>query len=142
VSERVYGGLSFGEVGERAPLRGYPEAPEHVGREALPAPEQKPKRGEIRLVAYKPLFSGAAVDRVTELQFQRPQPELELSADDARKRRIATGDIVTVGSNGSAITLPARVNRRLRAGIARVAFEHAEGLAGIVEVAKAEEVTA
>ena len=127
VSERVYGGISFGEVGERAPLRGYPDAPEHVAREALPEPQQKAKRGEIRLVAYKPLFSGAAVERVTELQFQRPQPELELSADDARRRKIATGDLVTVGSNGSAITLPARVNRRLRAGIARVAIEHAEG---------------
>ena len=140
VSERVYGGLAFGEVGERAPLRGYPEAQEHVANQALPEPQQKAKRGEIRLVAYKPLFSGAAVERVTELQFQRPQPELELSADDARRRRIATGDLVTVGSNGSAITLPARVNRRLRAGIARVAIEHASGLGGIVEVAKAEEV--
>jgi NADH-quinone oxidoreductase subunit G len=140
VSERVYGGIAFGEVGERAPLRGYPEAPEHVSRQALPEPEQKPKRGEIRLVAYKPLFSGAAVERVSELQFQRPQPELELSADDARRRKIETGDLVRVGSNGSAITLPARVNRRLRAGVARVAIEHAEGLAGIVEVAKAEEV--
>ncbi|HEX4323461.1 MAG TPA: molybdopterin-dependent oxidoreductase [Gaiellaceae bacterium] len=140
VSDRVYGGIAFGEVGERAPLRGYPEAQEHVARQALPEPEQKAKRGEIRLVAYKPLFSGAAVERVTELQFQRPQPELELSADDARRRKIATGDLVTAGSNGSAITLSARVNRRLRAGIARVAIEHAEGLAGVVEVAKAEEV--
>jgi NADH-quinone oxidoreductase subunit G len=140
VSDRVYGGISFGEVGERAPLRGYPEAPERVERPALPLPQQKARRGEIRLVAYKPLFSGAAVERVTELQFQRPQPELELSADDARRRKIATGDLVTVGSNGSAITLPARVNRRLRAGIARVALEHAEGFGGIVEVAKAEEV--
>ncbi|HEY3578685.1 MAG TPA: molybdopterin-dependent oxidoreductase [Gaiellaceae bacterium] len=140
VSERVYGGLAFGEVGERAPLRGYPEAQEHVASQALPEPQQKAKRGEIRLVAYKPLFSGAAVERVTELQFQRPQPELELSADDARRRRISTGDMVTVGSNGSAITLSARVNRRLRAGIARVALEHASGLGGIVEVAKAEEV--
>jgi len=142
VSERVYGGLAFGEVGERAPLRGYPEAQEHVARQALPEPQQKARRGQIRLVAYKPLFSGAAVERVTELQFQRPQPELELSADDARRRKIATGDLVTVGSNGSAITLPARVNRRLDTGIARVALEHAEGLGGIVEVAKAEaEVT-
>ena len=139
-SQRVYGGLAFGEVGERAPLRGYPEAQEHVVGQALPEPQQKAKRGEIRLVAYKPLFSGAAVERVTELQFQRPQPELELSPDDARRRKIATGDLVTVGSNGSAITLPARVNRRLRAGIARVALEHAAGLGGIVEVAKAEEV--
>ena len=74
---------------------------------------------------------------MTELQFQRPQAELELSAEDAAKRKVATGDLVTVGSNGSAITLPARVNRRLRAGIARVAIEHAEGLSGVVEVAKA-----
>jgi len=140
VSEKVYGGLAFGEVGERAPLRGYPDAQEHVAREPLPAPQQKAKRGEIRLVAYKPLFSGAAVERVTELQFQRPPPELELSTDDARRRKIATGDLVTVGSNGSAITLSARVNRHLRAGLARVALEHADGLAGIVEVAKAEEV--
>jgi NADH-quinone oxidoreductase subunit G len=139
VSGRVYGGISFGEVGERAPLRGYPDAQEHVAREPLPVPQQKARRGQIRLVAYKPLFSGAAVERVTELQFQRPQPELELSADDARRRGIATGDLVTVGSNGSAITLSARVNRRLRAGIARVALEHAESLVGIVEVAKAEE---
>jgi NADH-quinone oxidoreductase subunit G len=140
VSERVYGGLAFGEVGERAPLRGYPEAQEHVARQPLPEPQPKAKRGEIRLVAYKPLFSGAAVERVTELQFQRPQPELELSADDARRRKIATGDLVTVGSNGSGITLPARVNRRLHAGVARLALEHAGGLGGIVEVAKAEEV--
>jgi NADH-quinone oxidoreductase subunit G len=140
VSEKVYGGLAFGEVGERAPLRGYPEAQEHVAREALPEPQLKTRRGEIRLVAYKPLFSGAAVERVSELQFQRPQPELELSAADARRRKIATGDYVTVGSNGGAITLPARVNRRLREGIARVALEHASGLGGIVEIAKAEEV--
>ncbi|HET8558448.1 MAG TPA: molybdopterin-dependent oxidoreductase [Gaiellaceae bacterium] len=140
VSERVYGGLPFGEVGERAPLRGYPEAQEHISREALPEPLQKARRGEIRLVAYKPLFSGAAVERVAELQFQRPHPELEISAGDARRRKIATGDYVTVGSNGSAITLPARVNRHLRDGIARVALEHANGLHGIVEIAKAEKV--
>jgi NADH-quinone oxidoreductase subunit G len=143
VSERVYGGLAFGEVGERAPLRGYPEAPERVAAQALPEPGLKARRGEIRLVAYKPLFSGAAVERVAELQFQRPNPEIELSTQDAKRRKIATGDLVTVGSNGSAITLSARVNRHLRAGIARVAIEHANGLAGIVEVAKAEaEVTA
>ena len=47
-------------------------------------------------------------------------------------------DLVTVGSNGSAITLPVRVNRRLRDGIARVALEHANGVRGVVEVAKAE----
>jgi len=138
VSEKVYGGLAFGEVGERAPLRGYPEATGRV--EAAPAErEVQPGQGEVRLVAYKPLFSGAAVERVLELQFQRPQPELELSPEDAGWRGIANGDYVTVGTNGSAITLPARINRRLKKGIARVAFEHANGLGGIVELSRATE---
>ncbi len=138
VSEKVYGGLSFGEVGERAPLRGYPDA---SGRVDAPAPERdaNPGQGEVRLVAYKPLFSGAAVERVPELQFQRPQPELELSVEDATWRGIETGDMVTVGTNGAAITLPARVNRKLRKGIARVALEHADGLGGIVELSRATE---
>jgi NADH-quinone oxidoreductase subunit G len=138
VSAKVYGGLSFGEVGERAPLRGYPEA---TGKaESTPAErEVNPGQGEVRLVAYKPLFSGAAVERVAELQFQRPQPELELSAEDAGWRGIETGDMVTVGTNGSAVTLRARVNRRLRKGIARVAVEHADGLGGIVELSRAVE---
>ena len=143
VSEKVYDGLSFGEVGESAPLRGYPDAAVRVDRPSLPESQAKPGKTEIRLVAYKPLFSGAAVERVTELQFQRPQPEVELSAEDAGWRNIETGDLVTVGSNGNAITLPARVNRRLGKGIARVAIEHANGLGGIVELARAaEEVSA
>src|SRR5207237_7356353 len=66
VSEKVYGGLAFGEVGERAPLRGYPEAGT-VEPAPLPEREVQPGQGEVRLVAYKPLFSGAAVARVMEL---------------------------------------------------------------------------
>ncbi len=139
VSAKVYGGLSFGEVGERAPLRGYPDAATRVDAPMQPESTAKPGQGEVRLVAYKPLFSGAAVERVMELQFQRPQRELELSPDDAGWRNIRTGDLVTVGTNGSAITLPARINRRLRKGIARVALEHANGLGGIVELSRATE---
>ena len=141
VSQKVYGGLAFGDVGEHAPLRVDPEAD---GAESVPAAtETTPGQGEVRLIAYKPLFSGAAVERVAELQFQRPQAELELSAEDATWRGITTGDLVTVGTNGSAVTLTARVNRRLRKGIARVALEHANGLGGIVELSRAtEEVSA
>ena len=47
--------------------------------------------------------------------------------------------MVTVGTNGSAITLPARVNRKLRKGVARVALEHANGLGGIVELSRAKD---
>jgi len=139
VSPRVYGGLAFGEVGERAPLRGYPAAGAHVEQPALPEPAAPPRRdGELQLLAYKPLFSGAAVERVPELQFQRPGPEIELSADDARRLGIASGALVRVSANGAAVSLTARIDRRLRAGVARVALEHAHGLQGPVAIRPAE----
>src|SRR5439155_21527919 len=63
VSERIYGGLAFGEVGERAPLRVYPEAPEHVSRQALHAAVSKPRRGQFLLVAYKMIITCSAYAR-------------------------------------------------------------------------------
>ena len=136
LSARCYGGLSFGEVGERAPLRGYVDAPVHVEPDPLPEPAPPANGHGLRLVAYKPLFSGPAVERVGELQFQRPPAEVELSAEDAQARGISNGDAVTLGSNGSSVELRARVNRKLRASIARVPLEHAGGLSGYVEVTR------
>jgi NADH-quinone oxidoreductase subunit G len=130
VSEKVYGGLSFGEVGERAPLRGYPEAPEHVVSEKLPEPHPRRRAGQLRLVVYKPLFSGAAVERVKELQFQRPAREVLLNRDDARKKKIASGDLVTLSSEEHSIELPVRLSGAVRSGVALVTTEHAEGLSG------------
>ena len=79
VSERCYGGLSFGEVGEQAPLRVYAGAPEHVEPARAARAEGGAGGRRLQLVSYKPLFSGPAVERVPELQFQRPQAEVELS---------------------------------------------------------------
>src|SRR5207302_1697485 len=135
VSERCYGGLPFGEVGERAPLRTYAEAHEHV--EAPPLPEP-PAADGLRLVCYKPLFSGPAVERVDELQFQRPRAEVELSRADAEQRGIKTGDEVTLSGGGASVTLDARVNKNLREGVARVAREFAGEVRGAVDVTRAE----
>jgi NADH-quinone oxidoreductase subunit G len=133
LSERCYGGLSYGEVGERAPLRTYAEAPAHP--ETPPLPEPAPASGEgLQLVSYKPLFSGPAVERVGELQFQRPPAEIELAAADARARGIANGAPVTVRSNGTSVELRARIAKNLRPGVARIAREHAGDLHGTVEV--------
>ena len=96
----------------------------------------KPKGRGLRLVRYRPLFSGAAVERVPELAFQRPAPEVELSAADAQRLKIAAGDEVTIRSNGTSRRLRARIEGRLVAGVARVAEEHSEGLHGTVEVAR------
>ena len=69
-----------------------------------------------------------------ELQFQRPQAEVEISTEDAQARGIANGQQVKISSNGTSVELRARVNKSLRNGIARVAAEHAGGLLGTVEV--------
>jgi NADH-quinone oxidoreductase subunit G len=134
LSGLVYGGLPFGEVGERAPLRGYSEAADHVEAPPLPEPEEERADG-LRLVCYRPLFSGAAVERVPELQFQRPQAEVEIAAADARLRGIRAGDAVTVAQNGTSLELRARIRKDLRAGVVLVAEEHRGGLHhGPVEV--------
>jgi NADH-quinone oxidoreductase subunit G len=96
-----------------------------TGRSAAPG---------LELVRFRALFSGAAVERIPQLQFQRPLAEIELAYTDARARDIATGDTVTVSSNGAQRELRARVNRRLRAGVARIATDHAAGFKDHVQV--------
>jgi NADH-quinone oxidoreductase subunit G len=130
LSERIYDGLPFGEVGEQAPLRTRTEAP----APDLPQEPPAPKGEGLRLVRYKALFSGPAIERVPELQFQRPEREVELSGKDAEARGIASGDTVQVSHNGTSIELRARVSRGLRPGIVRIATEHAGDLGGLVEV--------
>ena len=134
LSERCYGGLSFSEVGERAPLRVYAEAPEHV--EAPPVPEAEAPAGDgLQLVAYTPLFSGPAVERVPELQFQRPPAEVTLARSYATAKGIANGDLVTVSSNGTSIELRAKLSNELREGVALIADEHTQDLRGSISIA-------
>ena len=85
---------------------------------------------------YRPLFSGAAVERVPELQFLRPLNEVHLAETDAHERGIRNGDDVTVRSNGTSVTLRARLTRELRRGVVRIADEHAGDLQTSVEVTK------
>ena len=129
ISERCFGGITFGEVGERAAL---PPRAERAGTPP-PAKAVKPANG-LRLVAYRPLFSGAAVDRTPELQFQRPAGEVQLSREDASARKIRNGQTVTVSSNGTSVELRARIARDLAAGTVRVAQGDAGELHAVVEV--------
>jgi len=144
LSERIYGGLELDQLGEPAalPARAAYAAPapargETTARESSLTGESPHFVGTLRLVRYTPLFSGHQVERVAELQFQRPEPEVALSAPDADRRAIANGDTVTVRSNGTSVELRARVDRRLVEGVARVADEHAADLHLDVEVVRA-----
>jgi NADH-quinone oxidoreductase subunit G len=142
VSERIFAGIEPLGVGEQAPLAGRsayvaPEPAVETPAPPAPPPSEEHFLGGLRLLRYRPLFSGPQVERVPELQFQRPEPELELSAADADRRSLSTGDTVLVRSNGTSVALRARVNKQLIAGVARVAEEHAAELHGTVEVVKA-----
>ena len=131
VSAMAFGGIPFGEVGEFARL---PQATEE--ERPIEVPPEPERGGGLRLVRYRPLFSGPAVERIPELQFQRPKREVVLSEQDAAARGIGNGDEVTVSSNGTSVTLRARIERELRAGVVRIADEHAGDLQPSVEVAK------
>jgi anaerobic selenocysteine-containing dehydrogenase len=115
------------ELPERAPAAGL----EKGESSEVQRPPAAPK---LRLARYRALFSGSAVERVPQLEFQRPEPVIELSPEDAAKRSIATGDTVTVLANGTTVSLRARVNTRLIAGAVRAAEEHVRGLPDLVEV--------
>jgi predicted molibdopterin-dependent oxidoreductase YjgC len=134
LAQRCYGGMDYSEIGERAALPQRAQAMEVAG-----APPTTRANGEgkgLRLVSYRPLFSGPAIERVPELQFQRPGPEIELSRDDADRLGIQPGSQVHVRSNGTSVELRARVNKKLAAGVARVATEHGRELGTHVEVSK------
>jgi NADH-quinone oxidoreductase subunit G len=134
VSAIAFGGIPFGEIGERAPL------PRATGTSApieVPADPAQRKGGRgLRLVRYRPLFSGPAVDRVPQLEFQRPQPEAELSEEDASSLGIRNGEEITIRSNGTSVRLRARLNRELRPGVVRVSEDFAGDLMPTVEIAK------
>src|ERR687887_1280584 len=136
LSERAFGGVTYEDLGEQArlpkrvPLEG---APEESRDEPVPP---KAARGALQLVRYRPLFSGAAVERVPELQFQRPAAEVELSAKDADRLKIKRGEPVSLRSNGTTVELRAAINKRLKAGVARVAEEHARDLHPTVEISR------
>jgi NADH-quinone oxidoreductase subunit G len=99
-------------------------------------PSGRPAGPGLELVRYRALFSGPAVERVPQLAFQRPAPEVELSHDEAATRGIADGETVRVTANGTARELRARLSRRLRGGVVRIAAEHAEGFEDRVQVEK------
>jgi hypothetical protein len=75
VAATAFGGASWSAIGEQAGLPPRTEyvAPSHATSSAGTG---APPDGHLRLLRYRPLFSGPAVERVAELQFQRPEAEV------------------------------------------------------------------
>ncbi len=130
-----YPGVTGESLGETAPL---PERTQAARVQAPATPARaETASGSFRLLRYRPLFSGPAVERVPELQFQRPPAEVELSREDAARLGVAGGDSVRVGHDGTSVELRAQLSRALPAGVVRIAEEHAGALETWVEVTRA-----
>jgi predicted molibdopterin-dependent oxidoreductase YjgC len=128
VHEELFG-RAFEELGEQAALD--VAAPDTSGARHRTRPEG------TRLVRYRPLFSGPAVERVPKFEFQRPNGDVELSPEQARELGVRGGDVVTVRTNGTSAQLRARIRRGLEAGIVLVAEGAADELVpGEVEVTR------
>jgi predicted molibdopterin-dependent oxidoreductase YjgC len=130
VAAKCFGDITYGRIGEQAELP--PRAERQIAKQGGEAPPRSDPG--LRLVAYRPLFSGAAVDRTPELHFQRPEAEVQIAPDDARARGIRNGATVTVSSNGTSVELRARIARDLPGGAVRIAREHTGDLHATVEV--------
>ncbi len=142
LSAKALGGVAAEQFAQTAalPARAPFVAPAPAAEVKAPAQASPDGQfvGELRLLRYRPLFSGPQVERVHELQFQRPDAEVEISAADAARRGIESGDRVAIRSNGTSVELRARVNRRLVEGVARVADEHAGDLHQHVEITRSQ----
>ena len=98
LSERIYGGLEL-ETARRARAAARarrrtcaPAAGRRRARAAGATRQGDHFVGTLRLLRYRRSSRGHQVERVPELQFQRPEREVALSAADADRRGIATGD--------------------------------------------------
>ena len=131
ISETAFGAIPFGEVGEFASL--HPSSGDEAATSETEPLQQTVAKG-LRLVRYRSLFSGPAVERVPELQFLRPLPEVAISAEDASARRIQEGDAVTLHSNGTSVELRARISHELRKGVLQIPDLHAGDLQSSVEL--------
>ena len=136
LSALIYDGLEFGRISERAPL------PPRSEPGNLPPPEPEPEKPDkeargLELLRYRGLFSGPAVERVPELQFQRPHAAVELSPAEASNKGIAHGDLVTLRSGRASVQLTGRINPKLVAGVVRAPEEFVRELGPRVEISRA-----
>jgi NADH-quinone oxidoreductase subunit G len=115
VAKPAFAGLSWSDIGERAPLGERP-AP----GDAPPVPQMAPAAvPQTVVVGYRELMSGTAVDHTEALHFQRRRG-IEIAYADAEQLGIATGDPIQVSQDGRTLTGPALVQRALRPGVVRL----------------------
>ena len=144
-------GLTLAEVGGRG-VR-WPEREAAAMLAESPLPEERLERppappeadGGLRLGTASSLWAGRETEKAPALRFLQPRQRAELSAADARRLGIASGDQVDVSLNGTRVRATAALRDAVPEGtvflIEGTSEENAtvlaNGAAPTVEVAKA-----
>jgi NADH-quinone oxidoreductase subunit G len=108
--------VAWNELNGRAPIAARPEL---TGEPAWPPVAEAAAADGFALIAPRPIFRGAAVERTAALAHQRAAWVM-LAAADAERLGLSAGDPVVVTHAGGAHTGPLRLSRRLRAGAVRI----------------------
>ncbi len=122
----AFAGLSWKELGEQAQLHTTrPAAAAPVGVPAPTAPATVTE-GKLRLIAPRPLMSGAAVSRTASLAHQRAAWVM-ISHADAEQTGVKRGDELAVRHAAGEHIGEARISRRLLPGTVRINWSGAAG---------------
>jgi NADH-quinone oxidoreductase subunit G len=96
-----------------------PRAPSQGSSSLARGKKAKAEPDGLKVVAYRPLMSGPAVDRAERLHFLKPG-EIVLASADAIRLGLVEGQQVVVAHAGGRTTGPLRVSRTQVAGAVRV----------------------
>jgi NADH-quinone oxidoreductase subunit G len=151
-----YAGLTLEAIGgrgvrwpERAEASAFPAGEAAGVGEKVPSTNQISQptpggtaNGALRLGTYRPIWAAPEVEISPALQFTVAHQQAELSPEDAGRLGIASGDALTVASNGTRITATATVRSGIPPGTVflatGIAQESANALTDpTVEVSKA-----
>jgi NADH-quinone oxidoreductase subunit G len=80
-------------------------------------PPAQGEDGSLLLGTYRDLWAGPITELNPPLKFLTPQQRVEISAADAERLGLRSGDEVRVGQNGSGVTAQVQVKERVPAGV-------------------------
>lgn len=136
-SHYIYEGMSFtADVREGIQWQTLAESETQVPlRFIAPEPVEKTSEG-LTLVAPRFLYDGGRLLAEAEIvQPRLAKPEVLLSRPDAERLGVSSGDYVTLSQNGTSISLPVQINRKMSQGVAllprNLAGHPAEKLVGV-----------